>query len=245
MSLTLSNRDERTLALRLRDAITALIGERELKPGDRLPAESELTEMFNISRPALREALKLLEQDGSIDVRHGKGRFVSATATLKVERPITCFESVTEMVRRYGYQPANRVLSVEEEAAPDPVREALRLQPGARVIRLERLRLQDEEVLVYCLDYIPRSLIPGRIDDLDWNGSLLLLLDRLGCRPVMSTAATSAVALPSELSERDGLDDFGPALLITEVAFTAAGLPVVYALDYHRGSRFSFSFVRK
>ena len=37
----------------------------------------------------------------------------------------------------------------------------------------------------------------------------------------------------------------GPALLIRETCFNAAGLPVVYALDYHRGSHFSFSLARK
>ncbi|WP_150117462.1 GntR family transcriptional regulator [Microvirga vignae] len=238
-------RDERTLVLQLRDAISALIEEQGLKPGDQLPTEAELTRKFQISRPALREALKLLEQDGAIYVKHGKGRFVSAAAALQVERPITCFESVTDMMHKSGYRPINKVLSISEEVASGEAQEALRLSPGSRVIRLERLRMQGEEVLVYCLDYIPRSIISDRLYDIDWSGSLLDLLERHDMRPRMSTAIAASVMLPHDVSERNDLHDFGPAFLITETAFTPTGVPVVFAKDYHRGSRFSFSFVRK
>jgi GntR family transcriptional regulator len=245
MSLITPLRDERTLVLQLRDAISALIEEQGLRPGDQLPTEAELTRKFQISRPALREALKLLEQDGAIYVKHGKGRFVSAAAALQVERPITCFESVTDMMHKSGYRPMNKVLSISEEVALDEVRTALRLAPGSRVIRLERLRMQGDEVLVYCLDYIPRSIISDRLYDIDWSGSLLDLLERHDMRPRMSTAIAAAIMLPPEVSERNDLHDFGPAFLITETAFTPTGVPVVFAKDYHRGSRFSFSFVRK
>jgi len=238
-------RDERTLVLQLRDAISTLIEEQGLRPGDQLPTEAELTRRFQISRPALREALKLLEQDGAIYVKHGKGRFVSAAAALQVERPITCFESVSEMMHKFGYRPTNKVLSVSEEAASEEVRAALQLESGARVIRLERLRIQGDEVLVYCLDYIPRSIIPDRLYDIDWSGSLLDVLERQGMRPRMSTALAASVLLPPDVSERNDLHDFGPAFLITETAFTPTGVPVVFAKDYHRGNRFSFSFVRK
>jgi DNA-binding GntR family transcriptional regulator len=45
--------------------------------------------------------------------------------------------------------------------------------------------------------------------------------------------------------QRNDLCDFGPALLITETCFNAAGMPVIYAIDYHPGSHFSFSLARK
>ncbi|TIN08386.1 MAG: GntR family transcriptional regulator, partial [Mesorhizobium sp.] len=95
-------RDARTLAVQLRDRLADLIRSEGLKPGDRLPTESQLTQRFRISRPALREALKLLEQDGAISVTHGLGRFVTANSAVQVDRPITMFESVTDMSRHYG-----------------------------------------------------------------------------------------------------------------------------------------------
>ncbi|MEK1886477.1 MAG: GntR family transcriptional regulator [Phyllobacterium sp.] len=238
-------RDARTLVNRLRERIAGLIQNEKLAPGDKLPTEAQLTARFKVSRPALREALKLLEQDGQIYVEHGRGRFVSAISAIQVDRPITVFESVTEMTHHYGYRPTNKILSISEELPDKTLVQRLKLGAGDRVIRLERLRLQNDEPILYGIDYLSRSIIPEKLYDIDWTGSLLELLDRYRQRPRMSSASVTAVMLPIEVVERNDLRDFGPALLITETAYNDVGMPVIYALDYHRGSHFSFSLLRK
>ena len=45
----------------------------ELRSGDRLPTERELAEQFQVSRTAVREALKILAQKGLVDMRPGRG----------------------------------------------------------------------------------------------------------------------------------------------------------------------------
>ncbi|MBO9629850.1 MAG: GntR family transcriptional regulator [Shinella sp.] len=238
-------RDSRTLAVQLRDRVADLIKDEGLQPGDKLPTEAQLTQRFKISRPALREALKLLEQDDVIYVEHGRGRFVSALSAVQVDRPITVFESVTDMAQHYGYRPVNKVLSISEEAPDKRVAECLKLASTDRVIRIERIRLHGDEPILYCIDYVPRSVIPGRLYDIEWSGSLMKILEEHANRPRMSAASVSAVMLPDDVVERHGLRDFGPALLITETCFNVAGIPVNYAVDYHRGSHFSFSLTRK
>lgn len=54
-----------------------LIVQGVLSEGDRLPSERELSARLNVSRPKLRDALKTLEQNGLICVRHGEGTFVA------------------------------------------------------------------------------------------------------------------------------------------------------------------------
>ena len=53
------------------EAIKRLITEKDLKPGDRLPREVELQQMFTVSKSTVREALKSLEVQGLIKVTTG------------------------------------------------------------------------------------------------------------------------------------------------------------------------------
>ncbi len=53
--------------------IRTAILEGKLKPGDKLPPEKKLVEMFQVSKQTLREALRALEHMGLIDVKKGVG----------------------------------------------------------------------------------------------------------------------------------------------------------------------------
>jgi len=59
------------------EQIESLILNGILRDSARLPAERELAEQMGVSRPKLREALKSLEENGLIQVRHGEGTFVA------------------------------------------------------------------------------------------------------------------------------------------------------------------------
>ncbi|WP_181995574.1 GntR family transcriptional regulator [Clostridium sp. AM58-1XD] len=60
----------------------------ELKPGDCLPSERELIEVFNRSRPTIREALRMLESDGLITIQPGTHSIVNKISTSTVETPL-------------------------------------------------------------------------------------------------------------------------------------------------------------
>lgn len=61
------------------EQIQGAILDGRLKPGDRLPSQRELGEMFQTSRASLREALRVLEQKGLIEMKLG----VSGGAVVK------------------------------------------------------------------------------------------------------------------------------------------------------------------
>src|SRR5258708_4187576 len=60
----------------LSEAIVDLITEQNLLPGAPLPTEAQLTADLQTSRGPLREALKALQAQGIVEVRHGYGTFV-------------------------------------------------------------------------------------------------------------------------------------------------------------------------
>jgi len=55
------------------EEIKRLITEKDLKPGDRLPREAELQQLYSVSKSTMREALKSLEVQGLIKVTTGPG----------------------------------------------------------------------------------------------------------------------------------------------------------------------------
>lgn len=62
-----------TAAKRLREMIV----ENKMQSGDRLPSESELGEMFGVSRSTVREAIKLLIAENVVEIQRGKGTFIT------------------------------------------------------------------------------------------------------------------------------------------------------------------------
>jgi GntR family transcriptional repressor for pyruvate dehydrogenase complex len=58
---------------RIAAEIERLIEGRQLRPGDRLPPERQLAALLQVSRNSLREAIKMLEANGRLEVRHGRG----------------------------------------------------------------------------------------------------------------------------------------------------------------------------
>lgn len=63
------------------NALKRMIIEKKLKVNDRIPNEFELSEQFGKSRGCVREAVKILQSFGILDVRRGDGTYVKASAS--------------------------------------------------------------------------------------------------------------------------------------------------------------------
>ncbi len=68
----------RSLAEEIADRLTQMILSGELRPGEQLPPERDLATMLAVSRPSLREALRMLAQKNIIDRQHGRGTYVNS-----------------------------------------------------------------------------------------------------------------------------------------------------------------------
>lgn len=236
-------RDRRPLSLQVRDELRAAILADSLGPGDPLPTEAEIADRFGVGRTTVREALKLLEQDGTIDVHHGRGRFVAAGGL--VERPVTRLESVTELMDAFGFRVTNRVLSVTEQPASPEEAAALGISSGDAVIRLERVRLQNQVPLIHSVDVLPREMIPVPTAMVDWTGSLFELLGQFGHRIASSATQMGATTLDPSLAAVIGVDPAAPWFLMVQVCHDDRGQAVIYSHDHHRGDLFKFNVMRR
>lgn len=66
-------------------AMERMIQEAYPEPGLRLPKESELAERFHVSRIVIREAVKILEDRGLLEVRAGRGTMTTAPTPERVK----------------------------------------------------------------------------------------------------------------------------------------------------------------
>ncbi len=230
-----------------RDAIVEALHAEGLTVGARLPNEFVLADRLGVSRSTIREAMKLLEQEGVVEVRPGKGRFVSVTTELEPERPITQFESLTNMMRALGHEVSTVVLSVTQRKATEPERVALGIRATAKVIETRRLRECDGKTVIYSVNIIDASVIDRDVAVIDWSGSVVDLLDRCGQVIIASSAHIQAVDRPQpedKLADDHTLPD-GPWLYVNERCVTRDGRCVLAARDYHLGEMFTFSVLRR
>ena len=63
------------------ERITSLIVSGEVRPGDKLPAESALMERYRVSRTVVRDAIARLQASGLVETYRGKGTFVLTRPT--------------------------------------------------------------------------------------------------------------------------------------------------------------------
>ena len=80
------------------DRVRKMLENGELQVGDRLPPERELSKQLSVSRAALREALRTLENAGLLELRPGKlgGAFVTDA------RPQAISDNMSDLLRLGG-----------------------------------------------------------------------------------------------------------------------------------------------
>lgn len=77
-----------SVSLQAAEAIKALIVTGELGSGDALPPERDLAVMLGISRPSVREAIRVLTAMNVVEPRHGGGTYVTSLHPRLLARPI-------------------------------------------------------------------------------------------------------------------------------------------------------------
>jgi len=198
-----------------------------------LPSERTLSETLDVSRVTARKAIDQLVEQGLVVRRRGSGNYIAP----RIEQPLSNLSSFSEQLQQRGYTPNSHWLKREVVAADADEQLALGLSPGARVARLERLRLADEVVMAYETSVIPASVLP---QPQDVAHSLYAHLERSGQMPVRALQHIRAMNAPAELAERLGLPEGQAVLFITRVGYLESGVAVELTHSYCRSDYYDF-----
>lgn len=216
--------------------LLAKISARELKAGDPLLSEQQLSAQFKVSRMTARQALKSLCHLGVAYSLQGKGTFVSG---LRLDKNFRQVQSFTEEMAALGLRPSSKVLALEVNPVPRRVAEALRLSAGEKVVRLRRLRLANSSPMGIECSYLPHRVCPGLLETFDGRSSLYRALwERYGIRVHYADEVVEVGLADAEEAKLLRVRSGSPVFLFTRVSCVRDGPPVEYVKSTYRGDRY-------
>lgn len=114
-----------TVAKTVMERIKEALISKALRPGDKLPTETEMCESMGVGKSSVREAIKMLEVLGVVESRQGGGTFIAASVPESSVNPL-----VYQLLIDYGnngdifelratFEPAYTVLAMKKATQQD------------------------------------------------------------------------------------------------------------------------------
>lgn len=207
--------------------------------GERIPAERQLSEDFNVSRMTLRQAIKTLEDEGILERRLGSGTYV---ASQKVQEKVSGIMGFTELMHSQGKTPSSKTISYRIIQPSSSEIEKLQLDDGELVLRMERVRFADDVPICYEVASIPEKLIKHYSKD-EITKSLYETLENKGHVTFGHVEQRIGASVANEEIAR--LLDFkkGDAVVMrNQISHLDNNEPFEYVRAYYVAERFEFVF---
>jgi GntR family transcriptional regulator len=209
-----------------------------LVPGTQLPSEDNLLARFGVSRTTIRTAIQNLVRRGLVEIRRGKGTFVTLP---KITQELTALTGFVEDMEVLGREATARVLDRRTVEANEAVAERLALATGETVVRIQRVRLADGVPLSFDETYLPRELGEQIMaDDLETQPIFALLEQKYGTPLTEAEYRLEAVPADARVAQALGIAAGSPIFMIERTSYTLDHQPVDYERLYYRGDHIRF-----
>ncbi|SJZ51457.1 GntR family transcriptional regulator [Pilibacter termitis] len=222
--------------IRIHDEIKKKIETGELKVGDKLPSERELSVEFGVSRMTLRQAIQTLADEGILDRRLGSGTYVSSQ---KVREKMSGTTSFTEIIEGQGKVPSSKTLTYFFVAPSISEREKLQLSEDDKVLRMERIRYADNIPICYEVATIPANLVENFSKN-EVTQHFYHTLEKNGYVIGNSEQTISASLATERVSEYLSMKRGQAILKLRQLTFLENKQPFEYVRSQYVGNRFEF-----
>ncbi len=220
----------------LMNAVEKKIRDGFYKPGDKIATETELAKEYGVSLITVRKAVSLLMEKGLVIKKQGKGTFVTKP---KYSRNMRNLQSFSEMCMQMGVKPGGKMLENRLVEADGKIAESLGVEPGSRVIYIERLRYADKEPVVIEKNYFSLKYAFLLQEVFDDTSLFSFLREKNGIQVSSSEKmielcrATAEEAKLLEVKKGDYL------LFVRSTAYDNQGEPLYAGVQIINGDRFS------
>lgn len=197
----------------------------EWKPGEMIPAETELALRFKVSQGTVRKAIDELSAENLLIRRQGKGTFVASH-----QEPRSAFRFL-RLTDDHGaaivYQ--SQFLECRRLRAPADVAKWLELKTGDAAVMIRRLMLIGGNPVVLDEIWLPGTLFRGLTAEklADYKGPMYGLFEsEYGTRMIRADERIKAVAADEEAARWLKVNPGTPLLSVERVSFTYQDKPV-------------------
>jgi GntR family transcriptional regulator len=237
----------KALYLEVIDLFMERITQGKYPPGSRLPSEEQLAREFGVSRVSLREALRVLAQDGVIVRRHGNGTFIHDQKTTPVQ-DLSTILSISTMFARAGLE--HQLVKADRRKIPanQRVAEKLQMKTGEKVWEIERVRAIGGKPAMYSLDYFPAALVPpgGEERIKDYLFSTYYFLSEVGNQKIdQGNCSLKPLLADRKLQRIMKWPRNTPVMYIETVDLNPERKPISYAREYYDADYFDFQVNRR
>ncbi len=225
---------------RIRDQVAEEITAGGYGPGERLPAETDLSRRFGVHRHTVRRAMDELAADNLVRIEQGRGTFVQEPV---LDYSITGRTRFSDIATGSHREAHSRLLRSSQEVATTSMAEALWVPVGTPVLLLEIARFIDELPLALTSHFFPLPRFDGLIDTFHTSTSLTSALYAFGVRDYFRQHTRVVARLP-DAHEADLLHQpqAQPVLEHRSINVDADNQPIEFAVGRYAGQRVRFVF---
>lgn len=234
--MELDRSDTRPLYDQLKELLRTQIQDGHWAPGDRIPSEAELGDIYNVSRTTMRQAMADLTREGWFTRVRGKGTFVNQP---KVEADMSSLFNLNLGALGPEIGVKHKTLGIDLcDAGTEGVERSLQLGAADKVIRIRRLRMLDDSPIALEQFHIPYDLAPGLLhEDISDLYLYPVLMNKYGVDITHATTWLEPTILDDSEARWLMASKDMPALLIRRLIFAADERPVVSTKGLIRGDR--------
>lgn len=209
----------------------------EYEVDQKLPSERKLCEIYGVSRITVRQTLKELENEGYIYRVHGKGTFISPKT---FHQQLVKLYSFTEEMKKIGKVPSVRVLSFVKIQADERLSRHMGIEKDEEVFQVVRLRLADNEPLMYETSHLPAQIFP-RLTQKDLQDYPMYEVFQRDYDISVTSAIEKFSATVIRTKEAEYLETSTnhPAMLVKRYAFYRERI-IEYTVSVTRGEKFDY-----
>jgi GntR family transcriptional regulator len=235
--------DRQSLVSQARERLVHILDEGGYQAGTKLPSERVLASELGISRPTLREALRLLEEEGRIVRQPGLGNFAQGDGMI-IDAGLEQLMSFTEMMTQAGYEPGCVQLKIERGSLSEIEARALLETPGNPKYFVKRVRTLNGVPAGYMEHVIP-ALLVGDLTEAEAEGSIYEAVEnRTGSKIAYAEAEIYPALAGEAVANILGLTKDAVLLVLDEIIYNARQIPVMLALTYFRPDLYRYHMVR-